>query len=83
MPSGFDVAIQGALWSLVSSSGGYCRYRDKWKGPNAVFDQVFLRGCAVPCLVAKAMVWLRENSFLPWKLLKAMDLAGYSLNYKA
>ncbi len=85
VPVEFDVAIQGSIQSLVSSDRRYCWHHDKWKGQliaDAVFNQGFLGGCNIPYLLAKAKLWLRQNVFLPWKILKAMDLTGSSLNHK-
>ncbi len=80
-----DNAIQDVISGLISSNMRYCRYGNKQKGmliAKAVFDQDFLNGCALPYLIAKSKAWLRQNVFIPWKTLKAMDLAGGSLNYK-
>ncbi len=47
-----------------------------------MFDPEFLNGIAVPHLVGMAKLWLHKNVCTPWQVLKAMDLAGGSLNYE-
>ena len=32
--------------------------------------------------IGNAKLWLQKNVFTPWNILKNMDLAGGSLNYK-
>jgi hypothetical protein len=49
---------------------------------KAAYRSEVYMGHALPSIIDAAKKWLRRNVFSPWKVLKAMDLAGGSLNYK-
>jgi hypothetical protein len=47
---------------------------------KAVFNPNFALGSCLPYTIDKAKLWLKENVYTPWKILKAIDIAGGSLN---
>ena len=56
---------------------------DKSKATQLVkcmWDDGFLHGEAKACMINKVRVYLRKHVFSPWKILKAMDIAGFKLS---
>ena len=59
------------------------RHSDKSKAAilvDSLWDETFLDGEVRLCMIQKVRDYLRNNVFAPWKILKAMDLAGFSLS---
>jgi hypothetical protein len=59
------------------------RYGDKTKAAllvNCVWDENFLHGEVQGCMIDKVRQYLRNEVFTPWRILKAMDLAGFNLS---
>lgn len=47
---------------------------------QCLWDDGFLHGEAKACMIDKVRTYLRRHVFSPWKILKAMDLAGFKLS---
>lgn len=47
---------------------------------QCLWDDGFLQGEAKACMIDKVRTYLRTHVFSPWKILKAMDLAGFKLS---
>jgi hypothetical protein len=80
-----DEVIVEVVNKLIASDARFKRYGQARKGrlvANAVFNEAFGMGIALPFIMDHARKWLRKHVFSPWKVLKAMDLAGGSCNYK-
>ena len=80
-----DQAVKDVITDTIKSDRRFSRYGRARLGrqvANAIFDGNFLNGCALPYIIGNAKLWLRKNVFTPWNILKNMDLAGGSLNYK-
>jgi hypothetical protein len=59
------------------------RHSDKSKAAilvDSLWDETFLDGEVQLCMIKKVCDYLRINVFAPWKILKAMDLAGFNLS---
>jgi ferredoxin-thioredoxin reductase catalytic subunit len=59
------------------------RHSDKSKAAllvDCMWDDSFLEGEVKECMVNKVRTYLRNHIFSPWKILKAMDLAGFNLS---
>jgi hypothetical protein len=83
--SELDDAIVKAINEIITSDKHFQRYGRASKAQliaKAVFRQDLFMVQSLPFVINHAKKWLRNNIFLPWKVLKAMDLAGGSCNYK-
>jgi hypothetical protein len=47
---------------------------------NCMWDDCFLHGEAKACMIDQVRQYLRRHVFAPWKILKAMDIAGFKLS---
>jgi hypothetical protein len=47
---------------------------------NCMWADDFLHGEAKACMIAQVRQYLRQHVFSPWKILKAMDIAGFKLS---
>ncbi len=80
-----DNTIKNAITSTIATNQKFSRYGSNCKGQLifvALFSEELLNGCCLPFLIGNAKSWLQRNVFVPWNILKAIDLAGGSLNYK-
>jgi hypothetical protein len=82
--SALNEVVLAAVNKAVSSDNRFVRYGKVRKGrlvAKAVFNPDFALGSCLPYIIDKAKLWLKNNVYTPWKILKAMDIAGGSLNY--
>jgi hypothetical protein len=80
-----DEAIVKAVTELIASDQRFRSYGNAHKGrliAKALFHSRELGSISLPFIIANAKKWLRKHVFTPWKMLKVMDLAGGSCNYK-
>jgi hypothetical protein len=59
------------------------RRRDKSKAAilvDCMWDESFLHGEVQSCMIERVRCYVRNNVFSPWKIVKAMDLAGFNLS---
>ena len=47
---------------------------------ECIWDETFLHGEVQGCMIEKVRQYLRNHVFTPWRILKAMDLAGFNLS---
>ena len=74
--------IRSTLTNLVNAKQ-MRQYGDKTKAAllvNCVWDENFLHGEVQDCMINKVRQYLRNQVFTPWRILKAMDLAGFNLS---
>ncbi|KAI2494593.1 hypothetical protein MHU86_19918 [Fragilaria crotonensis] len=59
------------------------RYRHKSKAAllvDCMWDNNFLDGEVKACMINRVRSYLRSHVFSPWKILRAMDIAGFNLS---
>jgi hypothetical protein len=80
-----DDAIVKAINEIIMSDKHFQRHGQACKVKliaNSVFRQYLIMGQSLPFDINHAKKWLKDNIFLPWRVLKAMDLVSGSCNYK-
>ncbi len=81
--SSFDA---GGAWSTLSellNVKNMKRCRDKSKAAilvDCIWDDNFLDGEVQRCMIERVRSHLRNHVFAPWKILKAMNVAGFNLS---
>jgi hypothetical protein len=81
----YDNDGDGNVWSTPSKlfDVNLKRHGDKSKAAilvDSMWDETFLDGEVQLRMIQKVRCYLRNTVFTPWKILKAMDLAGFNLS---
>ena len=78
-----DDTLTSALLAVINRKRNGPDRGDKTKAVlliKCTWDDYFLNGEAKACMIDQVRQYLRQHVFSPWRILKAMDIAGFQLS---